>query len=111
MNDNVAIAVDESGEGAIVTGKGLGYATKVGSLLHERLVRSVYSARGDGANRRLQALFSEIPNACIEVAEQIEDVPSAATGQKLGKTSSSLASTTSTLPLSGRATAPIGPTF
>lgn len=85
MNDNVAIAVDESGEGAIVTGKGLGYATKVGSLLHERLVRSVYSARGDGANRRLQALFSEIPNACIEVAEQIVDVASAATDQKLGQ--------------------------
>ena len=85
MNDSVAIAVDESGEGAIVTGKGLGYATKVGSLLHERLVRRVYSARGDGANRRLQALFSEIPNACIEVAEQIVDVASAATGQKLGQ--------------------------
>ncbi len=85
MNDSVAIAVDESGEGAIVTGKGLGYATKVGSLLHERLVRRVYSARGDGANRRLQALFSEIPNACIEVAEQIVDVASAATDQKLGQ--------------------------
>ncbi len=53
MNDNVAIAVDESGEEVIVTGKGLGYADKVGSLLHERLVRRVYSARGDGANHRL----------------------------------------------------------
>lgn len=111
MNVNVAIAVDESGEEVIVTGKGLGYANKAGSLLHERLVRRVYSARGDGANRRLQVLFSEIPYACIEVAEQIEDVPSAATGQKLGKTSSSPSPTTSTLPLSRRATAPLGPTF
>ncbi|WP_308001733.1 PRD domain-containing protein [uncultured Parolsenella sp.] len=85
MNDNVAIAVDESGEEAIVTGRGLVYANKVGSLLHERLVRRVYSARGDGANRRLQALFSEIPYACIEVAEQIVDVASAATDQKLGQ--------------------------
>ncbi len=85
MNDSAAIAVDESGEEVIVTGKGLGYANKVGSLLHERLVRRVYSARGDGANRRLQALFSEIPYACIEVAEQIVDVASAATDQKLGQ--------------------------
>ncbi len=85
MNDNVAIAVDESGEEVIVTGKGLGYANKVGSLLYERLVRRVYSARGDGANRRLQALFSEIPFTRIEVAGQIVDVASAATGQKLGQ--------------------------
>ena len=85
MNDNVAIAVDESGEEAIVTGRGLVYANKVGSLLYERLVRLVYSARGDGANRRLQALFSEIPFTRIEVAEQIVDVVSAATGQKLGQ--------------------------
>ncbi len=96
MNVNVAIAVDESGEEVIVTGKGLGYANKAGSLLHERLVRRIYSARGDGANRRLQALFSEIPDACIEVAEQIVDVASAVTGQKLGKTSSSPSPTTST---------------
>ena len=85
MNDNVAIAVDESGEEAIVTGRGLVYANKVGSLLYERLVRLVYSARGDGANRRLQALFSEIPFTRIEVAGQIVDVASAATGQKLGQ--------------------------
>lgn len=85
MNENVAIAVDESGEEVIVTGKGLGYANKVGSLLHERLVRRIYSAWGDGANRRLQALFSEIPYACIEVAEQIVDVASDVTGQKLGQ--------------------------
>ena len=85
MNDNVAIAVDESGEEAIVTGRGPVYANKVGSLLYERLVRLVYSARGDGANRRLQALFSEIPFTRIEVAGQIVDVASAATGQKLGQ--------------------------
>lgn len=85
MNDSVAIAVDESGEEAIVTGRGLVYVNKVGSLLYERLVRLVYSARGDGANRRLQALFSEIPFTRIEVAGQVVDVASAATGQKLGQ--------------------------
>lgn len=85
LNNNVAIALDDAGEEVIVTGKGLGFGNKPGDILPERSVHRVYTACDGGGNRRLQAIFAEIPYACIRVAEHIVDFASAALGQQLGQ--------------------------
>lgn len=85
LNNSVAIALDEDGSEVIVTGKGIGYGNKAGDLVHEKLIRRVYTARDETGAKRLKALFSEIPYECVRVAEQIVDYASAATGHKLGQ--------------------------
>lgn len=78
LNNNAVVARNERGEEVIVTGKAVGFAHKTGDVLRDDEVSRVYVSRNDAAGKRLQALFQEIPYPCIEVAEKIVDVASAA---------------------------------
>lgn len=78
LNNNVAVAVNERRERVIVTGRAVGFNHHTGDVLKGEEVGRVYIARDELADKRLEALFSEIPFSCIKAAEQIVDFASAA---------------------------------
>lgn len=85
LNNNVVVAVNEHRERVIITGKGVGFNSKLGDVLTDDQVGRVYVAKSGLANKRLEALFNEIPFACIEAAEQIVGFASAALGRQFSQ--------------------------
>lgn len=85
LNNNVAIACDESNEEVLITGRGLGFSSKVGDYLPDRMIHRVYVEKDRSAKRRLAALFNEIPYESVVISEKIVDYASAALGREFGQ--------------------------
>lgn len=85
LNNNVAMAFDDDRNHVIVTGNGLGFIHKTGDVLKEDEIESVYTVQNELGNKRLEALFSEIPFSCIRTAEEIVEFASAALGRSFSQ--------------------------
>lgn len=85
LNNNVVVASNERHERVIVTGRAVGFGHRQGDILCDEEIGRVYVPRDEVADRRMEALFSEIPFPCVKAAEQIVDFASAALGQSFSQ--------------------------
>lgn len=85
LNNNVVVASNERRERVIVTGRAVGFGHRQGDVLRGDEIGKLYVPRDENADRRMEALFSEIPFSCVKAAERIVDFASAALGQSFSQ--------------------------
>lgn len=68
--NNSALIVEENGVEKIVLGKGIGFGLKPGDTIDETRVTRVFTSNVSEKNRLLE-LIKEIPDQCLEAADEI----------------------------------------
>ncbi len=71
LNNNVVVAVSDSGDERILFGRGLGYGVEKGDLVDESLVERVFVLQDQVARNKLADLLDTISVDYIEVAQQV----------------------------------------
>lgn len=71
LNNNVVIALDETGQEKILCGRGLGFQMQEQEIVDENRVEKVFALSDQTMNRRLQELLETIPMEHLELAEEI----------------------------------------
>jgi beta-glucoside operon transcriptional antiterminator len=71
INNNIVSAFDEDGMETILIGRGIGYKARTGDEIPELSVQKVFKMSSQRETDRLKELFASIPDAHLEVTDDI----------------------------------------
>lgn len=69
--NNSALIVEDEGIEKIVLGRGIGFGLSSGDEVNKAKVDRIFSVDSENEKSRLIELIKEIPDACLEISEEI----------------------------------------
>lgn len=86
INNNIVTSVDEENREIIVTGRGIGFAKKSGSMINDDKIEKIFRLEIESGNQRLIEIIKDIPMNHIKAAGQIVGYAKERLGRKLKDT-------------------------
>lgn len=83
LNNNAAVALNESGRETIVMGRGIAFKRKVGDELNSSQIDKTFTLSGEGISSKFQELLEDIPMEHMLLSERIINYAKIKLGKKL----------------------------